>query len=57
MSKWIACGAFDNPRKAREYARFSSKVDYLTEEEAKAEAEAWRVENRYPFTWIEKVGR
>lgn len=57
MSKWITCGAFQNPKKAREYARFSSKEDYATEEEAQSLAEQWQEEKRYPFIWVEKVGR
>ena len=57
MNKWIACGSFDNPKRAKSYARFSSKVDYLTQEEAEAEAQQWRTENRYKFIWVEKVGK
>lgn len=56
MSKWIACGAFENPKRAKSYARFSSKLDYATQEEAEEEAQRWRNENRYAFVWVEKVG-
>ena len=57
MSKWIACGSATNPKTSREYLRFSSKLDYATQEEAEAEAQQWRNENRYTFIWVEKVGR
>ena len=57
MSKWIACGAFENPQRAKNYARFSSKLDYTTQEEAEAEAQQWRNENRYAFIWVERVGK
>lgn len=57
MSKWITCGSFDNPKTAKSYARFSSKLDYTTQEEAENEAQLWRNENRYAFVWVEKVGR
>lgn len=57
MSKWIACGSFSNPKKAREYARFSSKDLHDTEELAQLEMQAWQKENRYPFLWVEKVGK
>lgn len=57
MAKWITCGAFENPKKARSFARFSSKENYATEEEAEALADQWRKENRYSYIWVEKVGR
>jgi hypothetical protein len=55
MSKWIACGSFENPKKARSYARFSSKEDYATREQAEREAQQWQNEKRYAFVWIEEV--
>ena len=55
--KWITCGAFQNPKRAKEFARFSSKEDYVTETEAEAEAQRWRETERYPFVWVERVGR
>jgi len=55
MSKWIACGAFSNPKRAVNYIRFSSKVDWQTEEEAQNEAKLWEEEKRYSFIWVEKV--
>lgn len=57
MSKWIACGTFENPQKAKSYARFSSKLDYATQEEAEAEAQRWRDEQRYAFIWVERIGK
>ena len=56
MSRWIACGSVTNPKGARDYIRFSSKVDWQTEEEAKNEAKLWEEEKRYQFIWVEKVG-
>ena len=56
MAKWITCGAFQNPKTAREYARFSSKEDYATEEQAQQLAQQWKEEKRYAFIWVEKVG-
>ena len=55
MSKWIACGSFQNPKKARSYARFSSKDSHATKEQAEQEAQKWRNENRYAFIWIEET--
>ena len=56
MSKWIACGSFSNPKRARDYIRFYSKVDWQTEKEAQNEAKIWEKEKRYQFIWVEKVG-
>jgi len=57
MSKWIACGAVTNPKTSREFLRFESKRDYITQEEAEIEAQQWRKDNLYPFVWVEKVER
>ncbi len=57
MSKWVACGSVSNPKKSREYLRFYSKQDHATEEEANAEAQKWREEKRYPFIWVERIGK
>jgi hypothetical protein len=46
-------GAYENPQKAKNYARFTSRLDYATREEAEALAEAWKVERDYKFIWIE----
>lgn len=51
--KFTVHGAYENPKKAKSYARFTSKLDYATIEEAQALAEAWKVERDYPFIWIE----
>lgn len=56
MTKWITCGSFENPKRAKSYARFSSREDYQTQEEAEALAQEWRKEERYAFIWVEKVG-
>ena len=53
--KYIVCGAFDNPNKANNYARFSSKLDYATEDDAMKELERWTAEAKYEFIWIEEV--
>jgi hypothetical protein len=53
MSKWIACGSVTNPKRAGNYIRFSSKVDWQTEEEALNEAKIWEEDQ---FIWVEKVG-
>ena len=57
MSKWIVCGSFENPNKAKQYARFSSKLDYTSEQEAIEELEKWTEQAKYPFIWVEKVGK
>jgi hypothetical protein len=57
MAKWITCGSVSNPKKAREYIRFYSKQDWESEQEAQQEAQRWQEENRYPFIWVEKVGK
>jgi hypothetical protein len=56
MSKWIACGSPTNPKRSKEFIRFSSKLDYATQEEAEEEAQRWRKENRYAYIWVERVG-
>jgi len=55
MSRWIACGAISNTNRAVNYIRFSSKVNWQTEEEAQNEAKLWEEEKRYSFIWVEKV--
>lgn len=57
MTKWVACGSVTNPKTSREYLKFYSKEDYATQEEAEKEAQKWRDENRYAFTWTERVGK
>lgn len=54
MSKWVACGSVNNPKRVREYICFYSKTDWQTEEEAQNEAKLWEEEKRYPFVWVEK---
>lgn len=55
MAKYIVCGSFVNPNKAAQYARFSSKLDFATEEEASLEVDRWTQEAKYPFIWFEEV--
>lgn len=57
MPKWITCGAFDNPKTAKEYIRFYSKEDFPTEERAEKMAQEWKEEKRYPFIWVERIGK
>jgi hypothetical protein len=57
MTKWIACGSFTDPKRSKEYMRFSSKQEWEREEQAENEAQLWREEKRYTFVWIEKVGK
>ena len=54
MSKWVACGSVNNPKRVREYICFYSKTDWQTEEEAQNEAKLWEEEKRYQFIWVEK---
>lgn len=54
MNKWVACGSFSNPKRSKEFVRFSSKVSYSTKEEAESEANQWRNEKRYAFIWVEE---
>lgn len=55
MIRYTVCGSFDNPKKAREYARFSSP-DYTTRQEAEAKLQEWQETSRYTFAWIEERG-
>ena len=57
MIKWIACGSFTDPKKSKQYFRFSSKVNYDTKAEAESELALWKAENRYTYLWIESVGK
>lgn len=54
--KYIVCGSFENPNKAAQYARFSSK-DFTTEEEASQEVDRWTQVAKYPYIWVEEVGK
>ena len=57
MAKWITCGSVTDPKSSREFLRFSSKEDYATRESAEEMAKQWREENRYPFIWVERIGK
>jgi hypothetical protein len=51
--KYTVHGSFENPNKTKSYARFSSKLDYATFDEAAEEADKWAQEAKYPFIWVE----
>jgi len=53
MSRYTVHGAFDNPKRAREYARFTHKDTFDTQQEAELIAQEWRESERYPYVWIE----
>ena len=55
MKKWVVCGSFQDPKRAKEYIKFTSKLDYDTQEGAEQEAQAWRDRDRYKFIWIEQT--
>ena len=57
MSKWVTCGAVTNPKTSKEYPKFYSKEDYDTEEKAQEIAQQWQNEKRYPFIWVERIGK
>lgn len=52
--KYTVHGSFENPKRAKSYARFTSKEDYATREEAEALASQWKSERDYAFIWIEE---
>ena len=52
--KYIVYGSFENPKTAKSYARFSSP-DFLTKEEAEAEAQLWKSTRTYTYQWVEEV--
>ena len=57
MKKYTVHGAYDDPKRARQYARFSSRLDYATREEAEVVLEEWKVTRDFPYLWIEEVGK
>lgn len=57
MNKFTVHGSFEDPKRAKSYARFTSKEDYATEEGAIKELEKWTQEARYEFIWIEEAKR
>ena len=46
-------GSYENPKRAKTYARFTSKEDYATREEAEAVVQQWKTQRDYTFIWIE----
>jgi hypothetical protein len=54
MPKYTVHGSFENPKTAKSYARFTSKEDYATAQEAQWELERWTEEKRYSWIWIEE---
>lgn len=54
MAKYTVHGSFEDPKRAKSYARFSSKEDYATAQEAQWVLEEWTREKRYAWIWIEE---
>jgi len=54
MAKYTVHGSFEDPKKAKSYARFSSLLDYPTREGAEAILNIWKIERDYKFIWIEE---
>jgi hypothetical protein len=50
--RYEICGSFENPKKAKQYARFSAIAS--TMEEANEKAREWEECKRYPYIWIEQ---
>ena len=50
--RYVVHGSFENPNKAKSYARFSSAF-FLTREEA--EAQLWKSTRTYTYQWVEEV--
>jgi hypothetical protein len=48
-------GSYENPKRAKTYARFTSKEDYATREEAEALVKQWQTVRDYGYVWIEEV--
>ena len=53
--KYTVHGSFENPKKAKSYARFSSLLDYPTAQEAQLLANEWTEGKRYAWIWIEEA--
>ena len=53
LMKYTVHGSFENPQRAKSYARFTSKEDYATREEAEAVVQQWKTQRDYTFIWIE----
>ena len=53
--KYVVHGSFENPNKAKQYARFSSKEDFATMDEAEKELDKWTSSAKYPYIWIEGI--
>lgn len=51
--KYTVHGSFENPNKAKNYARFSSP-DFTAREAAEVELELWKMSRTYTFQWIEE---
>jgi len=47
-------GSYENPKRAKTYARFTSKEDYATREEAEALVKEWQTTRDYGYVWIEE---
>lgn len=55
MPKFTVHGSFEDPKKAKSYARFSSLLDYPTREGAEEMLKIWKIERDYKFIWIEEA--
>jgi len=55
MPKFTVHGSFEDPKKAKSYARFSSLLDYPTREGAQDLLDLWKSERDYKFLWIEEA--
>ncbi len=52
--KYVVHGSFENPNKAKTYARFSSP-EFFTKQEAEEELQLWKSTRTYTFQWVEEV--
>ena len=55
MPKYTVHGSFENPKTAKSYARFTSKEDYATAQEAQRVLDEWTQDKRYAWMWIEEA--
>jgi len=52
--KYVVHGSFENPSKARNYARFSSP-DFTDRQTAEVELQLWKMTRTYTYQWVEEV--
>ena len=53
--RYEVCGSFENPKRAKQYARFSAIASTI--EEAENKAREWESQGRYTYIWIEEGKR